>query len=298
MDTVLITGAKGKIGRWVIDAFRSEAQNIVGVDLTRPETGESPFGETYVAADVSSFGEISQVVTRWNPDTIVHLAAVPHAAIRPRSETFETNVLCAFNVFEAAAQNDAEVIWTSTTEVHGDARAKLENQDPPFSELLPLHPQNTYSLSKALGERMASYYARDRNATITTIRPSWANEPGGYNVGEVREWYTPSESDPSDPVNAHFWSYVDVRDIAGLITQVHGAGMEGHTRLFAVANDTYLDTPTADVVRQVFGSEPKTDELSGYQSAYSTQMSQEHIGWSPSHSWRDEDLDTIDPPAF
>lgn len=292
MPDILVTGAAGLVGRWVIRELVSSNESVAGVDIDRPDLEEIEFLE----ADLKDFGETYQVINQIDPDTVVHLAAIPHAGMTAESVTFENNTLCTYNVFEAATQTGCDVIWTSTIEVHGDVNAKFECEHPPFTEEIPQRPMNTYALSKMLAEEMASYFARTTESSFVTLRPAWVNVPGEYELDMVKDWFEPLESSPEHDVNQHLWAYTDVRDIARFVKAAHNTEVRGHEAFFVVAEDTYFDIKTRDLVEEIFGDDVDTSDLIGFTSMYSTQKAAKKLGWEPKYSWR-EAMGTSDDSA-
>lgn len=297
MSRVLVTGAKGLVGVWTVQKLLSNGHGVVGVDLTRPAESVIPKNMRFMTADVTDFGELSQVVLQTEPDVIVHLAAVPHAGIEPAFKTFRTNVMGAFNVFEAAQRTETDVVWTSSVEIHGDPVANFEQHSVPFDEELPNNPPNAYGLSKQVGERLAEFYASTNGHSIATVRPAWINEPGRYGTRSVREWFNPEQVAADHEVNAYYWSYIDVRDLADLIQRLVTVDIAGHERFFAVAEDTYLDLETAAALEAVFDIEVPADAVPEYSAVYSTAKATAQTDWEPTYSWREEETrdDPIEP---
>ncbi len=100
MDSVLVTGALGKVGRWTVDELADD-HDVVGVDLRRPPDGSTREGVSYLAADLTEQGPTWELLADLRPDAVVHLAAVPGAGRRAGTETFMTNVASTYSVFEA-----------------------------------------------------------------------------------------------------------------------------------------------------------------------------------------------------
>jgi UDP-glucose 4-epimerase len=80
---VLVTGARGKVGRATVAAFQEAGHDVLATDLTppvfeRPEEGEA----NYVQADLSDAGDAFAVVRGAEDVGGVYLAAVEPAAAR------------------------------------------------------------------------------------------------------------------------------------------------------------------------------------------------------------------------
>ena len=292
MDTVLLTGALGTIGRWTVEGLAGEF-DVVAVDLRTPD--ESPYDTVeYLGADLTEQGPIWEITAAVDPDVVVHLAAIPGAGHRAPTETFRTNVASTYNVLTAAGEVGAEVIWTSSEASYG---VTYREQARPIS-YLPIdeeHPQRAddgYGLSKVVGEIIADRTARLYGVPVTSVQPSWVRVPGEYGFADRRAQFDFEDPTPSGSL----WSYVDVRDVARMIRRAIEVDSEGHESYLAVAEDNYLDVPTADAIEAAWGDLPEHCTLSGDEAAFTTEKARNRLDWSPDHSWREaEDADVEDP---
>src|ERR687897_894389 len=78
---VLVTGARGKVGRATVAAFQEAGHDVRATDLTppvfeRPEEGEAD----YFQADLTDAGDAFAVVR--GAEAVVHTAAIPRSDIR------------------------------------------------------------------------------------------------------------------------------------------------------------------------------------------------------------------------
>ena len=98
--TVLVTGSTGFVGSWVTKKLVEKNANVVSV--VRDEHKKSAlqiickdnFPNTIVYGDISDFQFISRVISEYNIDVIIHLAAqaiVGVANNQPLS-TFKSNI--------------------------------------------------------------------------------------------------------------------------------------------------------------------------------------------------------------
>ena len=101
MSTVLITGARGFLGRRVTQEFRRRNWDVIA--LTREPWPEAPTGVTVVQADLSRLPQ--RDVLPWNQiDAVVHLAAAGvKAADRDWFNGLAGNVLGTTHLLEALA---------------------------------------------------------------------------------------------------------------------------------------------------------------------------------------------------
>lgn len=292
METVLVTGALGQIGRWTIEELAGSYE-IVGVDLRESETVPYDTVE-YLAADLTEQGPAWEIAAHVDPDVVVHLAAVPGAGHRASTETFQTNVVSAYNVLTAAGEVGAEVVWSSSEATYGvtfgdDARP-LDYL--PIDEAHPQRPEDGYGVSKVVGELIAERTHRRYGVPVTSIQPSWVQTPGEYETAEIRAAFDVDDPTPSGSL----WSYVDVRDVATMIRRVIETDRDGHEAYIAAAADNYVDAPTADAIEAAWGALPEECSLSGDAAGFSTKKARRELGWTPNHSWRAAETADVKTP--
>lgn len=291
---IFVTGATGGIGSWVVDSLAEDGHEVLGVDLGRPSGSRA--NAQFYAADLTDQGQVWELLQTARPDRVVHCASVPRLGERPGTETFRNNVLATYNVFQAAGTVDADIVWTSSESLYG-----MPFADPPFlpdylpiDEVHPKRPEDAYGLSKLVCERVAEMVVRKYGIAVTSIRPSWVNYPGDYDLTAVREGFDAETADRS----GNFWSYVDVRDVVSIVEAALEVDADGHEAYLAVAKDNYLGRPTAETIEAVFGDLPAECDLSGEASAFSTAKAERELGWTPAHSWREAEDADVEAPSF
>ncbi|MFC7215421.1 NAD-dependent epimerase/dehydratase family protein [Saliphagus sp. GCM10025334] len=301
--TVIVTGATGGAGSWIVEDLARDGHDVVGVDLERPPRARE--NVTFLEANLREQGQTWELLQTYEPDAVVHFAAIPRNEIKPGAETFLTNVESTYHVFEAAGQIGADVVWASSESIYGSVFAD-EPWLPeyfPIDEDHPLRPEDPYATSKLVGEDLAAATARKHGISVTSIRPSWITYPGSQRTARGRETFDPETADP----NGNFWSYVDVRDVVSIVRAVleadPEAGLDGHDRgnhevYLAAAENNFLDRPTAEVIETVFGDLPDSCALEGDQSAFSTEKARRELDWRPEHTWEDAELEQVPGPLF
>ena len=294
MDTLLLTGALGGLGRWTVEELADE-YHIVGLDRHRPREPTPSDAVEYFAVDLTEQGPTWDLVERIDPDAVVHLGAIPGADHRAGGETFVHNVRSTYTVFDAAGRVGSPVVWTSSEATYGvtfrdDARS-LEYL--PIDESHPQRPEDGYGLSKVVGETLADWACRRHAIPVTSIQPSWIQVPGAYETTAIRERFSLDDTAPSGSL----WSYVDVRDVARLIGRALADQPPGHERYLAVAADNYLGVPTADAIEAAWGTLPEDCALEGEMAAFSSEKAADELGWEPRHTWRDAETADVEGPT-
>src|SRR6266511_2052943 len=100
---VVVTGARGKVGRAVVAAVQGAGHEVTEVDLVAPVFEAALPGEpAYLRADLTDAGEAFAVVR--GAEVVVHAAAIPDPLHHPPQVVFHNNVMSVFNVLEAAVR--------------------------------------------------------------------------------------------------------------------------------------------------------------------------------------------------
>lgn len=282
METLLVTGALGTLGRWTVEELARDYE-IVGLDFQEPE--RTPYETVeYLAVDVTEQGPVWELCIDLDPDAVVHLAAVPGAGHRSGGETFIRNVASTYNVLTAAGVVDADIVWSSSEATYGITYRKEARQLDflPVDETHPQRPEDAYGTSKVVGEIIAERTARHYGVSVASLQPSWIQVPGSYETSAVRESFVLTDPMPSGSL----WSYVDVRDVARMVRRALESDLSGHERYIAVAEDNYIDAPTDEAIEAAWGDYAPEWECNDDEAAFSSTKARRELGWEPVHSWR------------
>lgn len=297
MTDVIVTGALGRVGRWVTQALVDGGHEVVAVDLRKPRTPWDHDNPTFKRVDLSNGAQARDLVTAADPDALVHLAGIPNPYDTVDSETFVTNVEPTYHLFTAAGRADATIVWPSSTAVYGMVFA----DDPwppqylPIDESHPTAPEDAYACSKLAAEQIAETVANRYGVSVTSLRPTWIATPGEYD--RTRHIRTHSNPDDGDFAGS-YWAYVDVRDLATLVVRCLETEPAGHTRMLAAAPDNFMGAETLDLLERAFGTVPEECSISGEESVYTTATARNLVDWTPRHTWQTAQDADVDPPDF
>lgn len=143
---ILVTGASGMIGSYVVKGLINKGHTVIGVDRVKPK--EEIDGLTPIILDLASKDDINNIFEENKIDRCIHLAALAHTA-GMKNLTWETyrkiNIECAENVFEACDKHNVPVLFISTVDAIGMVKGLIT----PETELNPI---SNYGKSKALAE--------------------------------------------------------------------------------------------------------------------------------------------------
>ena len=292
-ETVIVTGALGGVGSWIVARLRTDF-DVVAVDFDLPAT-TGVDGVSFRAVDMTDRAHIWETVVDADPAAVVHFGNIPHENDHAGGEVYENNTLSTFNALEAAGRAGARIVWASSETVYG-----THYPDPELPEYLPVdedhpvRPWNAYETSKLAGEAAAERVTNAYDVPVATIRPSWVQYPGDYAVTGTRESFSLAEAGPS----GNLWSYVDVRDVIDMVEAALTADLDGHEVFNAFAPDNYLGVPTAEAIEAGYGGLPETCAIEGEASGFSTAKAADRLGREPTRSWRDAEDETVAGPSF
>jgi UDP-glucose 4-epimerase len=298
METVLVTGGLGQSGRWLVDRLADDYE-VVCADRAHPGFGEQ--GNRAIqfrALDLTDRGAVFDLVTGVAPDAVVHWGAIPVAGRHPGGDVFENNTLAAYNVLAAAGRVEARVVQASSDGAYGffGAAETPVPDELPITEEHALRPEDDYGLSKVAAEEVAKSVSRRDGVAVASIRPSWIQYPGQYPCRD--EGYT---SDLAAGAG-NYWSYVDIRDVVGLVRVAllgtKDGRIEGHEAFNCVAPDNALGEELTGLMQEFYGSLPEDCAVDGDASAYSVAKAEAVLGWTPQHSWREAVDEDVDEPGL
>jgi nucleoside-diphosphate-sugar epimerase len=276
---VAVTGGSGRAGGYVIRELSEHGRRIRNVDRRRPEN-ESP--AAYFKADLTDLGQT--VAALAGAEAVVHLAAITHPGTDPDQIVFQLNVMSTWNVLQAAELlRIPKLVLASSINAMGMAYSK-ENVPPqylPVDEAHPTRAEDSYSLSKVIGEQTADGFARRRSVQIASFRFH-----GLWDTQQERSGRRSPSSDPSHGVK-QLWGYTDLTDAARACRMALEADWQGHEVFFITAADTHLSLPTREAVAATLPGVPLRAELPGFASPFDTSKAQRMFGWRPERSWRD-----------
>ncbi len=246
---IIVTGGAGFIGGAVIrHLIQNTEHEICNVDVLTYAGNLNSLADvssdsrySLSQSDIGDYEAMKALVTKFQPDAIMHLAAESHVdrSIENPREFLDTNILGTFNLL-----NVAKDYWSalpeekkasfrfhhiSTDEVYGDLPA-----DPSvlFTETTPYAPSSPYSASKAASDHLVR--AWQRTYGLPTLITNCSNNYGPYHFpekliphmilnalsGEVLPIY-------GDGQQIRDWLYVD--DHARALVKVAESGEIGET---------------------------------------------------------------------
>ena len=123
---VLVTGARGFIGRAVQKLLQREGYRVLGLDETMP--AEATSNGLDIQLDITNIKQLQQLFEAETIGGIIHLAAIlPTAARQQPLRATEVNVVGSLNLLEMARQFGVQrVVFGSSLSVYGTYHAERE----------------------------------------------------------------------------------------------------------------------------------------------------------------------------
>jgi len=170
---VLITGATGLVGSWVLRRLldlHADPVCLVRDQVPRSRAvAEGLLAQSVVVRGcIEDHEQLERCINEYEIRTVLHLAAqtiVGIANANPLS-TFEANVKGTWNVLEACrrTQGVESIVVASSDKAYGTA-ARL-----PYDETFPLNGSHPYDVSKSCGDLIASAYFRTYGTPVAITR--------------------------------------------------------------------------------------------------------------------------------
>jgi nucleoside-diphosphate-sugar epimerase len=280
---IVVTGGAGRIGGFVVVELRAAGHEVVSFDRAAPP--QRVAGVTYRIGDHEDLGQLVEVCA--GADAVVHLAAIAAPGEHPNATVFRTNTLGTFNVHEAAMLTGVPlVVSTSSGSAYGFAwwHRPFYPHALPLDEDAPCLSQDAYGLSKMVGEEIAHAAHRRSGLRVCSLRPPMVLFP------DTSPAWLPALLDHPEDWHAHFFTYVDARDLAMAYRLV----VEAPETAFADAvynvnaDDALAREPLATLLPRVDPAfRPLVKHLADGQPLISAARFQRQFGWSARHRWRD-----------
>jgi len=171
--TVVVTGAAGFIGRWVVDELLSRGYDVRGLDdlsngsqrNIRAFRDDSSF--TLIEGDVRKQADVEELFVE-DTEACIHLAAeidVQESLDDPVSH-FQTNVIGTQRVLEACRAQNVRLGLVGTCMVYD-----MADSEAGIDEIHPVQPASPYAGTKLAAENLAESYYHGYNLPVTILRP-------------------------------------------------------------------------------------------------------------------------------
>jgi len=172
--SVLITGATGLVGSWLVRDLLEKGARITALVLDSDPSSQLIRSGDYnlisvVNGDLRNYKDVSRAIFNNECTDIFHLGAqtIVGTALQDPISTFESNVQGTWNVLEAARQSDGAV---KSVVVASSDKAYGTSEQLPDLENFPLHGDGPYDVSKSCTDLIAQSYGSTYGKPATIAR--------------------------------------------------------------------------------------------------------------------------------
>lgn len=178
MTTILVTGATGFIGTYLVQALVARGDTVIATDLgPEPDWIAANPAIRYIRADMGREAEVQKLMGLARPDKVVHLVSIlvgPCEADPGRA--FRVNFMSTAALLDASlAHGVTRFVMTSAASVFGQGLPEPVAND---AERLPL---TVYGQTKLACENLLEWYRRVRGLSCGAVRFPWVFGPGRKN---------------------------------------------------------------------------------------------------------------------
>ncbi len=199
---IVVTGASGQLGAYLIDRLIERSHEIVAWS---GRTTETRGGIALRPVELTDSGAVARALADAAPDVVIHAAAVSSAeAVRRDPQRSQAvNVEATKLISEWAATHDRRLVFTSTDLVFDGSKSWYREDDP-------AHPILLYGLSKYAAERFVLDVPKGLVARLSLLSgPSRSGREGFFDramsalrAGTPQAFFTDEHRTPLDFASA------------------------------------------------------------------------------------------------
>ena len=219
MQKLLLTGANGFVGQHLISILPD--YQILGV--VHNSSLQDLENVKYESGNILDRGFLEDLIRKFQPDSILHLAAIAPTWTQDPENIFKINLLGTLNLYLAVENQkkesgiDPKIIYVSSAETYG----KTINPEK-ITEENPFFPANYYGSSKVAADRLSYQMSQSSKLKITIIRPFNHTGPGqlkGFFVPDMASQIVEIENDPSknELMVGNLESIRDISDVRDIV---------------------------------------------------------------------------------
>ena len=190
MKRIIITGAGGQIGIELTTTLREiyGAENVLPTDIKEP-THEALAGKPFETLDVRDHARMVEIVKDFQPDTIMHMAALLSATCeKDPFLAWDINMHGLVNALEVAREFNLKLFAPSSIAAFGDSTPKDNTPQVTIQR-----PNTMYGVTKVSAELLCDYYYTKFGVDTRGLRfpgiISHIQEPGGGTTDYAVEIY-------------------------------------------------------------------------------------------------------------
>lgn len=183
--TILVTGGAGYIGSHTVKLLRSLGREVVAFDSLERGRRDALLGVPLVVGDIADEDLVERTCREHGVTDIVHFAAYKSAgeSMQRPGMYWRNNVQGTVHLLGGAIRAGVRrLVFSSSAAVYGNP------EFVPVDETAALRPENVYAETKAVMERVISWYGTTHGLHWASLR--YFNAAGAADDGSIGEDWT------------------------------------------------------------------------------------------------------------
>ena len=183
--TVLVTGGAGYIGSHTVRSLRDAGRDVVVLDSLELGRREAVIDAPLIVGNIADNDLVAATCNEYGVTQLVHFAAYKAVgeSMEAPAKYWRNNVAGTVELVEAClASGVSDVVFSSSCSVNGTPATV------PVTEDAPIHPESVYAESKAIVEKILSWYGVTNELNSVSLR--YFNAAGASFDGLIGEDWT------------------------------------------------------------------------------------------------------------
>ena len=308
---VLITGATGLVGSWLVKELLEREYRVVA--LVRDIDYQTEFyrsGDYLQAAIVNgsleNFSTIDRVINEYKIDTVFHLGAqtIVGAAHREPLQTFESNIRGTYHILEACRRHQdlvEKIVIASSDKAYGIADRL------PYTEDMPLKGDHPYDASKSCADLLAQTYYHTYDMPVVIARCGNIYGGGDLNWSRIVPGTIRSLLNNQGPIirsnGGYFRDYIYIKDVVdayiNLSESITKKNISGEAFNFSTESRITV-IEIVNEIRTIMGKEELEPQILNLnlkeipEQSLSAQKAHRILGWYPEYDLKRGLSETVD----
>jgi nucleoside-diphosphate-sugar epimerase len=190
---ILVCGAGGFIGNYLVDSLKSQGHYVVGTDLNKPAYNETSADEFYIK-DLRDKDSVDYLLYLHSYDEVYQLAADMGGAGyiftgEHDADIMHNSVTINLNVLRAMVKSGCKKVFYSSSACMYPEHNQIDPDNPVLSEdsAYPANPDSEYGWEKLFSERLYMTYAKNYGIDVRIARFHNVFGPNGsWNNGKEK----------------------------------------------------------------------------------------------------------------
>ncbi len=260
MKNILITGGFGFTGSHLINKLDEMNYDLIIYSKRNTDSRiiKNKKNLIFEKGDIIDSTRISEVVEKYDPKIIVHLAAltgITKCQNDPQG-SFLTNVYGTFNIANACINSKTHLIFLSSREVYGETKNDRTSENDPKT------PNNVYGITKLQAENLILWANEKYGLNFTILRPTNIYGYGGDKYGaQILIKKILANSSIQVYGGKQKMNFVHVEDVVDAITKAMIDNRSHKETLNVGSNDTLTILEFVDLLSKLTDKKPHLEFL-------------------------------------